>query len=270
MNSACPYCQKDIGKQITRKINCIFCKKTIYVRQNKAITEREKEIFDWQKYMDFLVPDIEEIRQVVEKNLTQRFHSEPSVRDLIWGMFNYVLLHLKKPDDLSIIYQNMSQFLKYEGKIEQAKEMMRQVFKMRIMSSMEHGWDKSVKIQNYQDAFVCSECKKYNNQVFLLNDAYKEVPLPIHNCTNKECRCTFEFISKYDNEINTSNSDIIVQLNTSNTIHSNIKSNYLPIKVIAIILFIGGLPILPVGLIFWAMGLFLLLAIRKSKDKINS
>lgn len=266
MNNICVYCGKNVGKEIKRKMDCPFCKKTLYIRQGKVVDEREKEIIDWQKYMEFLVPDINSVRSIVEKNLTQQFKKQPSAHDLIWGMFNYVAVRLKKPDDLEIIYINMAQFLESEGKLKQAVELKRQSSKMQIANFLESDIYEYVKIKNYEDSFVCSECKKENNKVIPIKEAFKDPLLPIHNCSNKKCRCSYDFISKYDDEYKKINPNSVEETNEEIIIPVKLKSdtNKISGRVIWIIflLFIG-LFSLPSGLVFWMIALILFLSSKK-------
>jgi len=270
MNNTCVCCGKDVGKEIKRKMDCPFCKKTLYIRHGKVVDEREKEVFDWQKYMDFLVPDIESVRLAVEKELAQRFKQQPSAHDLIWGMFNYVVVHLRKPSDLEILYTNMAQFLESEGKVKQAVEIRRTANKMQIASYIESDIYEYVKIKNYEDGFVCSECKQENNKIVPIKEALKNPELPIHNCSNKKCRCRFDFISKYDDEYKKLNLNSDKEI--TNEIVIPIKLKMEPQKfswrnILIVSLFFIGLLSLPGGLIFWIIALTLYL--RSKKNNIN-
>jgi len=266
MNNICVCCGNDLGKEIKRKIDCPFCKKTLYIRRGKVVDEREKEIFDWQKYMDFLVPDIESVRLAVEKELTQRFKQQPSAHDLIWGMFNYVVIHLKKPMDLETIYTNMAHFLESEGKEKHAIETRRMANKMQIASYLEIGSYEYVKIKNYEDGFVCSECKQENNKIVPIKEAFKNPELPIHNCSNKKCRCRFDFISKYDDEYKKLNPNSDKE--TANEIVIPIKlkveqQNLSWRNILIVSLFFIGLFSLPSGFIFWIIALVIHLGSKK-------
>jgi len=201
MNKVCPNCRQDIGKEIKRKMNCPHCERLIFVRNGKAVTEREMEIFDWSRYMDFLVPDIEAVRKEIEQELTRRFGQAPSAHDLIWGMFNHVVMRLKKFNDLDIIYTNMATFLESEGKHEHAKQMKQQAFKMQIADFKDSRFFDKVKIKNHEDDFVCEFCRKAAKvKAVPLADAYNNPPLPVHECQNKQCRCRLDFISSSDSE----------------------------------------------------------------------
>jgi predicted nucleic acid-binding protein/DNA-directed RNA polymerase subunit RPC12/RpoP len=225
MNNICPYCKADFGKQITRKVVCKNCGKTVFVRSGKTVTEREKEILDWQRYMDFFVPDITKIRQAVEKDLTKRFGKEPSSGDLVWGMFNYIVSKLKEPRDLSSLYENMATFLETEGKSKEADGLKRQALKMTIADYKSSDWTDEIKIKNHNDDFVCEQCKKHNGKIMTLDEAFKEPPVPIETCSNKKCRCSVEFISKYSEESNSrdSNEIVITIKKENNTLGSLVK-----------------------------------------------
>lgn len=216
MNSVCPYCKNNLGKEIKRKADCKNCNKTIYVRHGQAVTEREKEIIDWQLYMDFLVPDINQIRVIIEKDLTKRFGKEPSAHDLVWGMFNYIATKLKKISDLETLYNNMATFLESEGKQTQAIQLQKQAFKMKILDLKNGDLFTGIRIKNKEDDFVCDVCKNLNNKVFTLDKAYKDIPLPVDNCKNKQCRCWPDVITKYDtengNDYSSNNNTITIEL----------------------------------------------------------
>jgi len=207
MKSRCPYCNKDLGKEIKRKIACPSCGKTIYVRHGNPVTEREKEIFDWQLYMDFLVPDINEIRNSVEKRLTERFRKQSSASDLVWGMFNHIITKLRKPDDLSLLYQNMATFLESEGKHQQADNLKRESLKASIVGFRDSSFEHIIKIRNKEDGFVCEVCKKLNGKAFTLDEGTKEPPVPVLGCQNKMCRCWADFVMKDEGESNNENTD---------------------------------------------------------------
>jgi hypothetical protein len=266
VNNTCVYCGKDVGREIKRKMDCPYCKKTLYIRRGKVVDEREKEIFDWQKYMDFLVPDIESVRTTVEKKLTERFRQQPSAHDLIWGMFNYIVIHLRKPIDLETIYTNMAQFLESEGKIKHAVEIRRQANKMKIASFLESDFYEYVRVKNYEDDFVCAECKKENDMIIPIKEAFKDPILPIHNCSNKKCRCRFEFISKYDDEykkLGTKSIEIKSEISIA-PINKNTGKNKVHWKlVISIVLVFMGLITMPGGILFWIIALFLYLSYKK-------
>jgi hypothetical protein len=269
MNNICVYCGKDVGKEIKRKMDCPHCKKTLYIRQGKVVDEREKEIFDWQKYMDFLVPDIESIRTKVEKDLTQRFKQKPSSHDLIWGMFNHIVVNLREPGSLETIYLNMAQFLESDGKLKQAVEVRRQAGKMQIASFIESDIYKYVKIKNCNDGSVCSECKKENNKIIPIREALKDPLLPIHNCTNKKCRCTYDFISKYDDEYEKLNPNSISEKVDEIVIPVKLKSNTKKVSgwtTLIIFLFFIGLFSLPGGLILWVISAIIYFFAKKKNN----
>jgi len=190
--SVCPNCLEIIPKQITRKMSCPLCKKTIYVRQGKPVTEDERYIIDWQRYMEFLVPDITKIRETVERTLTARFGARPSPRDLIWGMFNHIAARLRNPNQLEIIYMNMATFLTEEGDRKGADELSRSAHKVSVSEQIKLGFYKGVLFNNSQDDFVCEECKKINGTMMSLQKAYENFPIPVSTCTNKKCRCSYE------------------------------------------------------------------------------
>ncbi len=197
-NSVCPYCKKDVGREIKRKIICRFCNKNIFIRQGKVVSEREKEIIDWQRYMDFLVPDINQIRRAVEQSLSKRFGSDPSSHDLIWGMFNYIVARKRNAGDLETLYSNMAIFLDSEGKHTQAADFKKQAFKMKIIDLRRSDIYIGVTIKNREDDFVCEECVKLQNKTFTLAEAFQTPPLPVTDCLNKQCRCWSDFRTKYD------------------------------------------------------------------------
>lgn len=204
MNTTCPYCNKDLGKEIKRKISCPFCKKVIYVRKGSVVTEREKEIVDWQAYMEFLVPDITLVRIEVEKELTEKFKKQPDSGDVVWGMFNYIVTRLREPRDLEILYENMATFLESEGKHAESNKLKQQAFKMKMLDFKKSNFYKFIKLKNSNDAFVCEECNKFNDKKISIEEAYKNPPLPILTCSNKQCRCTIDFVSMYDEQDGTS------------------------------------------------------------------
>lgn len=170
----------------------------MYVRNGLVITEREKEIQDWSKFMDFLVPDIIPIRTTVESELRKRFKEEPASGDVVWGMFNYIVPRLHKYSDLSILYDNMALFLNKEGRKIEALEMLRMKCKMDIEDLREHDFYTAVIIRNKDDDFVCETCKKENGKRLSLDEALEKLPLPIHACTGSYCRCWLDAVTTYE------------------------------------------------------------------------
>ena len=191
MTSICPYCNNDTGKVITMKKKCPVCTKVIFVRNGKVVTDEEKFIIDWQKYMDFMVPDIEALRFDVEKTLEARFGKEPGAPDLIWGMFNQILLKLSDPWDLSIIYRNMAKFRQSEGNKDAYIKLMKTAMCLEVRDSAEKGWANNIVIKNIDDGLVCDECKIINGKIYPVKEALANFPLPHNKCTSDACRCTY-------------------------------------------------------------------------------
>lgn len=125
-NNICPNCGSVLSKETLRKTKCPECSKYIYIRDGVSVSEEDVFVLDWMKYVDYLVPDIEKIIQEVNNKLTKKFGKKPSANDLVWGVFNHLILILSQNKDklgIGTVYRQMANYVEKEGKTEYAKEL---------------------------------------------------------------------------------------------------------------------------------------------------
>jgi uncharacterized Zn finger protein (UPF0148 family) len=199
-NNVCPNCGVILDKEVKKKTLCPHCKKNIFVRSGKVISEKEVFIEDWKQYFDYMVPDVDELVTSTKARLKEKFGSDPQPRDVIWNILNDLVLNIKDPEKLSTLYLHMSKFQTDEGHLESAKESIRASHLMELKSFYDRSPDltRAIKINAQKDNYACSECKSADGSVVAAIDALKKFPLPHKTCTNKQCRCTYEVLSEYD------------------------------------------------------------------------
>lgn len=194
----CPYCSKKLPKELKRKTPCPLCKKEIIIRQGEALTTDDAQVYDWKRDLEYMAPNINKLVDETKIELTKRFGTKPSARDLIWGVLNKLVLAKKDPRDISNIYYFMYRFLLQEGKKKRALDLLKLSKKMELISYKESGYIRAVKFTNENDDLVCDTCKKLNNELMPLSEAIKNTPIPVVECENENCRCSLYPISDFD------------------------------------------------------------------------
>lgn len=203
--SPCPYCGELLPKKPTRKRKCPYCKKVIYVRtdpetREKVVTTekgaqkihaRKKRIAYRNRWLRSLASyGIGEQDFVAEKaRLGKQFGKEPPDADIIWGLFN----SLVERQPSTSPYYEMALFLEEEKR--DFIPILQQSRKLDLLPWKEAGMEK-VKIHAADQA--CPSCKSLQGQVFTIDAALKEMPIPNRECTTHWhhptqgfCRCVY-------------------------------------------------------------------------------
>ena len=112
----CPYCQKVLEKKPQRKVKCAFCNQDIYVRSKQKIfssdllNKEDAIAVDWLKNLEnYGIKDRDFISE--KRELSKKFGKEAQATDVIWGIFNELLLKTKDLHSLKMIYHDMALFL---------------------------------------------------------------------------------------------------------------------------------------------------------------
>lgn len=131
------------------------------------------------------------------KKLAMQLKSEPSDRDIIWALFNsLVLTEIGKKDyfHLQAIYYQMALFLNATGR--NSTQMLKLSNKMQLLFLQQQSPKAKVRIMGGDDS--CESCKKIDGQVFTFEEALKQMPLPHPNCSfslfndkHSFCRCLY-------------------------------------------------------------------------------
>ena len=211
----CPYCKKELAKKPSRKTRCPFCSKFIFVRTNpktkKKVLVTEQGVKDiekeWEHYLGIngWLNDLSQYgitKSDFDSNkdaLAKKFGKEPYPRDVIWGIFNQLILKTNDLRTLSTIYFQMALFLNEENK--DSSLQLKLHYKMILLDYKNSGVIDRVEICACDNS--CPECKKDWHNRLSINEALKTIPLPNKKCTfrfndNKKpfCRCTYIPIMK--------------------------------------------------------------------------
>ena len=131
----CPYCHKNLEKIPSKKTKCKFCGNFIFVRTKppglEKILIKEDEVKKveecWIKYAlnSFW---FSKLREMGAKNkdfvlmydiLKKRFNMTPSISDVMWGVFNNVLLKLiqkNNQEKVAELHELISEFKSVENR----------------------------------------------------------------------------------------------------------------------------------------------------------
>lgn len=209
-NVVCPHCKEILKEKPTRKKKCPFCKKDIYIRTSPStkekvlVTESEAKKIDvkyektgaknrWiSNLQSYGITEKDYDKH--ESELSKRFGSKASYRDVIWKIFNELLLVKHELQDLKMLYYQMALFLNEEGK--DFFKILQQSAIMELKHMQKEGFVKKVKILATPNS--CEACKKLNDKIFTIDEALKTLPIPCNECSyimdnGKKgfCRCLY-------------------------------------------------------------------------------
>jgi len=196
----CPYCKKVLEQKPQRKKKCPFCNNDIYVRSKQNIfsstllTKEDAMAVDWLKNLqNFGIKDNDFINK--RRVLSKKFGKEAKSTDVIWGLFNELILKTKDLHSLKMIYYEMALFLNQEGK--DCFSVLQQSAKMELMEFKQEGFIKKVRILTAGED-SCEACRRLENKVFTIEEALEKMPIPCNECTHKLydekrgfCRCCY-------------------------------------------------------------------------------
>ena len=196
----CPYCRKVLDRKPQRKTKCPSCNKDIYVRSKQKIfssnllNKEDVIAVDWLKNLEnFGIKDDDFINKRSE--LSKKFGKEAKSTDVIWGLFNELILETKDLHSLKMIYYEMALFLNKEGK--DCFTVLQQSAKMELMKFKQEAFIKKVGVLTAGED-SCEACRRLENKVFTIEEALEKMPIPCKECTHKLydekrgfCRCCY-------------------------------------------------------------------------------
>ena len=186
----CPYCSEALEKKPSRKTKCPHCGNAIYVQKGRLLTEKEQQrenfVSTWVRKLqnsgfDFTAEDFES----EERALQRQFGRTGSWNDVIWGVLNRLSAEAEEHVDRMSIYMLMADVLVADGKDSSefralaAKEQLAGIASERV------------EVRTVNDEQVCENCRRLDGQVFTIEEALSELPVP-HRCTSpRGCRCYY-------------------------------------------------------------------------------
>lgn len=196
----CPNCQTILEKIPKRKSKCQYCNKEIYVRSKQKLFPSIL-----LKYEDAMAVDsfknLENYGISVGyfhkkmKELSSKFGGIARSEDVIWGIYNELILKTQDIHSLKMIYYEMAIILNKEGK--DSFSLLQQSAKMELIKFQEEGFVQKVRILTAGEA-SCESCKKLDKKVFNIKEALKLMPIPERHCSHKLynekygfCRCCY-------------------------------------------------------------------------------
>jgi len=211
----CPYCNKALEKIPAKKTKCPHCGQFIIVRTNPenksrvVVTETEAKKIDRQwSEIQFYKKWIENLEQfnVTEKDfqtkqlaLNKKFGHKASTHDVIWGIFNTLIVMTNDPQQLRMINNEMALFLDDEGR--NPFPSLFEASRMELLFLQSTGC-KKVEIHT-TDNQSCKECNNQNGKIYKIENAIKNMPIPCKKCSfkfepNKKpfCRCMYLTITE--------------------------------------------------------------------------
>ncbi len=200
LEPVCPYCRKVLDRKPQRKTKCPFCNNDIYVRTKQKIfpstllNKEDAVAVDWLKNLEnFGIKDNDFLNK--RRELFKKFGKEAESTDVIWGLFNELILKTKDLHSLKMIYYEMALFLNKEGK--DFFQFLQQSAKMELMKFKQEGFIKKVRILTAGED-SCETCRRLENMVFTIEEALEKMPIPCKECTHKLydkergfCRCCY-------------------------------------------------------------------------------
>jgi len=200
LEPVCPYCRKVLDRKPQRKTKCPFCNNDIYVRPKQKLfsstllTKEDALAVDRLKYLEnfgFKGNDFINKR----RELSKKFGKEAKSTDVIWGLFNELILKTEDLHSLKMIYYEMALFLNKEGK--DCFTVLQQSAKMELMKFKQEGFIKKVRILTAGED-SCEACQRLGNKVITIEEALEKIPIPCKDCTRKLydekrgfCRCCY-------------------------------------------------------------------------------
>lgn len=185
--ATCPYCKAALEKPPARKKACPSCGQFIFVRRGMLVTEEEAQIQDWTVRLE----GIGITRSMFDRerqSLTQRFNRAASATDAIWGLLNQRVLQVKSFHERKIIYLEMANVLRQEGK--SFNHILTEAAKQDLLNAQQLGI-KRVEILTANDGNVCAGCRAHAGRVLTIKDALATTPIPNDCASPNGCRCMY-------------------------------------------------------------------------------
>jgi len=205
-SNICPYCKKTLTYIPVKDVNCPFCGNMIYVRQSKDKKQQTE-------YYDRLLSESKESAIFIKK-IFDSIKGYTFTEDDFNNRKNFMILKTGKvPKDTEVlrslivelqakgivVYNQLALILNWEGK--DTYQYLYNVRRTELLNLKKSKIVQNVKIiSGAKDMAIesCPQCKELQGKVFTIDDALKQMPLPVKNCTCKIydknrgiCRCIY-------------------------------------------------------------------------------
>jgi len=209
--SRCPYCDNSLTPTPRRKTKCKNCGNYFYVKTRVSdrlkviVTEEEKESIekDWTQYYIDNAPSpcptfiTDEEFQEAEK-LVQAKGKKIIPNDIAWGLLNKKLnsyIKQKNFGGMHQLYYEMAIFTQKEGR--DCFQLLQESSRCYLLDAKSRELEK-VEISTAGEGNSCSHCQKLNGKVFTIEEALRDMPIPVKECMTEVfvdgkgfCRCIY-------------------------------------------------------------------------------
>lgn len=226
-NSFCPYCGCEISPPPKANRKCPSCGERLLVRTRPAdrvrvlCTEEQAAEIDgqWAKHYEDLPhpePLTEEEDQIETLCYRYRFTEDewnaaraaeeahavqeglpaPSIGDIVWGLGCRKIQETAVQGDwhrLSRLYWAQAMQIESEGRGDPF-EILYESQRWYLEGLRSHDQAGPLRIRTFSHA--CSVCKALKGKVYSVEDATREMPLPVRGCTGNYRCCTYELVQK--------------------------------------------------------------------------
>lgn len=210
----CPYCFKILSKAPDSKTKCPYCGNFIFVRTRfqdnvrVVMTEKEAKKHDKDRHENSVAKKFkqnlmcselfsEKNYLLVKETLTKKFGFTPSDGDVLWGLSNGLTQEAmikNNMQEIRMIHFAQALFLHESGK--DCFKLLQEVRRCELMEYKDGGYIKKVEISSGGE---CSCCKELSGKIYTIDQALKEMPIPVKDCSfklNKSaptgwCRCCY-------------------------------------------------------------------------------
>lgn len=112
----CPNCDAVLQAKPTRKQDCPYCKKSIFVRDGELVTEEQATILDWSVTLESFGISRKAFDEQRNK-LSKKFGAQASVNDTLWQIFNNLIItKTTNRGVLEQVFREMARLVSSEGK----------------------------------------------------------------------------------------------------------------------------------------------------------
>jgi hypothetical protein len=188
---SCPHCNMLLDPIPQRKTKCCACGNDIYVRTDSF----NKQKIRYLKHEDALSVDViktlpisEKEYYKTEKELVKKFGKAPTLGDVVWGILNnHLVTAMQRKDwqNMRMLYwqqarllfesgQDFFSLLQESAKCELRRYQATNVHKVEILTTG-----------------ACSKCQSLQGKIFTVKEALETMPIPVKDCENVFCRCTY-------------------------------------------------------------------------------
>ena len=190
-----------LPRQPQRKLKCPSCRKEIYVRTKQTLyasallSKEDALVVDNLEFLEkFGVRESDFIREEIE--LSKRMAEEVRSSDVIWSLFEQKLSKAKDPELSKSLETQMMVFLNQEAR--EPFSILQRAAKLKLLKLKERGvrrvWIDNAKCDK------CLECLRLAGKVYSIEEALKELPIPVKKCSRKlseksqssYCRCDYQ------------------------------------------------------------------------------